>query len=84
MSTGVFPVHWKVSTISPLHKNKPIYGPENYRPLNQTSILARLTERIFDDQLINFLTTDDLTGEYQHGFRKRISRNPRHFAFFDW
>lgn len=77
MSTGVCPVHWKVSNIISLHENGPFCDPQNCCPTNHAFFLIRLLERT------EFLTTKDLIGKSQHGFIKHRSSASSHVDSFD-
>lgn len=84
MPTGIFPVYQKVSAIAPLHSNGPLCDPKNYRLMNQIPILVRRTETTVMNQLIDYLTTNDITGESKYGFLKCVPRISCHFEFFIW
>lgn len=46
-----------------LFTNGQLYDIQNYRPINQTLILARPVERIAKYQLVDLLTINESVGE---------------------
>ena len=67
LSTGRIPAIWKTSMIIPLQK--PASEPSSYRPVSIISPIARLAEKIVQEQIVE---NAELPGE-QHGFRKGYS-----------
>lgn len=54
------------------------YDPQNCRLINQTPVLAKIMDSIVKDQLIIFLTNNELIGEFQHDFLKHRPCTPCH------
>ena len=46
MSTSILPMAWKVATVTALHKKGDRYAPNNYRPVNLTSVVCKMLETI--------------------------------------
>ena len=73
LDLGIIPKPCKLSYIVPIHKKGKKDKPENYRPISLTSQLIKLFERIIKKQLVNYLESNNLIGNFQHGFRKNRS-----------
>lgn len=69
---GYFPSQWKTSVVLVLPKpNRVDYNlTSSYRPISLTSHLSKLLEKIVNTDLMNYLETNDLLDDAQHGFRK--------------
>jgi hypothetical protein len=50
-NSGILPVEWKLSTIVPVFKNGSKSNPSNYRPINLTSPIARLMEKMISESI---------------------------------
>ncbi len=46
LQQGIVPLDWKLGNISPIHKKGKKNIPENYRPINLTSIISKCMEKI--------------------------------------
>ena len=62
------PDEWRVSNITPIYKKGPKSEPGNYRPVNLTSAVCKLMERVVKDELEVHLEQNSLIGASQHGF----------------
>ncbi|KAK2190998.1 hypothetical protein NP493_63g03042 [Ridgeia piscesae] len=51
-------------------KKGPRNKSENYRPVNLTSVICKLLERLIKDHLVDFLVKNNLVKPPQHGFLK--------------
>ena len=73
LKEGVVPFDWKEANIIPLFKicfrNKSKY----YRPVNLTSVICTLLERLIKDHMVDFLVRHKLLNSSQHGFLKARS-----------
>ena len=69
----IIPKACKLSYIVPIHKKGRKDKPENYRPISLTSQLIKLFERIIKKEIVNYLESNNLIGNFQHGFRKNRS-----------
>ena len=53
--TGMSPQEWKASRMSPVYKNGSRNNPSNYRPISVIPAVAKIFEKIFCDQLFEYL-----------------------------
>ena len=68
--SGIFPDDWKCARVTPLFKQGDPSDLNNYRPISVISVIAKVFERIvYDHQLYNFLTSEDIISNHQSGFR---------------
>jgi len=73
MQNGTFPSCEKVAKVVPLFKTGSRTNIDNYRPISVLNILSKLVERVFYNQLINYLENNKLLSEHQYGFRRNRS-----------
>ena len=66
---GTIPSNLKTGLISPIFKGGDRCAPQNYRPVSLTSHITKIFEKIVAKEINNFLETNDLFNEEQHGFR---------------
>lgn len=66
LSSGTFPLCWKKSFISPIHKSGDKQNVKNYRPVSKMSILPKMFEAIISKKLSNLLCNN--ISFSQHGF----------------
>ena len=71
--TGEIPEILKVSKIVPLHKGNSRHQMKNYRPISLTSHLGKGMEKVLKKHLVNYLESENLLNEHQHGFRAQRS-----------
>ena len=64
------PRDWKRSLIFPIIKKPGSSDIENFRPINVTSCMCRLLERIIRDSIQDFLDVNGLINSSQHGFSR--------------
>ena len=57
---GVFPFEWKTSRVTPVRKGGAKDDPNKYRPISVISVVAKAFEKIFFDQLNEYLNTNKL------------------------
>jgi hypothetical protein len=67
--TGSVPRIWKSARVSPLFKSGDKTLPINYRPISLTSHCGKILEKLVKKQLVEFLESQHLLSEHQHGFR---------------
>nr|CAH8858117.1 unnamed protein product [Trichobilharzia regenti] len=84
LSDGTYPNCWKKSYIVPIHKYGPIADINNYRPINITSVVSRVMEKIVKTQIIQYLLSNDLLSPSQYGFLSRRSCITCHLDYFDY
>ena len=67
------PSPWLTSTVIPLFKKGNRCSVSNYRPISLTSSCCKIMESVISDALSNYLLTNNLLSEHQHGFIKNRS-----------
>ena len=70
------PGDWRKANVIPNYKQgKKDWGKaENYRPISLTSISCKVLEHIIHSNVMNYLCTNNILSDVQHGFRKSRSR----------
>lgn len=68
---AIFPEILKIGQIIPLHKGGNKHNIENYRPIANTSTIAKIFEKIVQNRLMGFLENTKYLYPQQHGFRKK-------------
>ena len=68
--TGGVPDDWRTAQVLPIYKKGSRSNPLNYRPVSLTSILSKLMEHIICHNINNYLDSNNILSESQHGFRK--------------
>ena len=69
----MFPHDWKISRVTPVHKNGPFNDMNNYRPVSVISIIAKIMEKLIHNQLYLYLNEANVLTNSQHGFRPNHS-----------
>jgi hypothetical protein len=64
------PAQWKEANVTAIFKKGNRKQAGNYRPISLTSILCKIFESILRDNIVNYMETNKLFTEFQHGFRK--------------
>ena len=64
------PRQWKISDVVPIYKSGDKQKPENYRPISLNPICSNLMQRIVNEKIIQFMTTNNLFAPEQFGFMK--------------
>ena len=70
LDNGVLPDMWKFANVTPIFKKGDRSSTENYRPVSLTSQVSKLCEKIVRKGILNFLETNSVFCDEQHGFRK--------------
>ena len=75
LGTSHFPMKWKLARVLPLLKSTDADAnlPGSFRPIAQLSIISKLTERIFQTQLLTYLETTGQLQDNQHAYRQKCS-----------
>ena len=74
LTTGIVPDSWKMSLVKPIYKSSgSLSEPANFRPISIVPGIAKIAERIVQEQLYGFFESHHLFSETQHGFRKNHS-----------
>ena len=83
MACESVPDDWKEANVVPVYKGGSRNVATNYRPISLTSQLCKVFETIIRDQVIEFLETNALIRNSQHGFRKGRSCLTNLLLFLD-
>ena len=81
INTGIFPTDWAKGTITILPKSGTLSDPSNWRPITQTSIFAKIFEKIIYQRTLQYITDNSVLTKYQYGFMK--GKSTQH-AIFDF
>ena len=73
LQTGAIPQDWRDANITPLHKKGSRMKCNNYRPVSLTSQVAKLLERLVQEQLWEHIKRNNLITCDQHGFQSNCS-----------
>lgn len=71
--TGVVSAVWKHSIVVPIHKSGDADLPNNYCPISLLPILSKILEKIITSQLTEYLDSNSILSNTQHGFRGSLS-----------
>ena len=66
---GYYPNEWSESIILPLFKKGNINDPNNYRGISLCNIASKLYSSVINNRLKCWIDKNNLTGEYQAGFK---------------
>ena len=69
LMTGIFLSDWKMGKVSPIFKNGSKSDLNNYRPISVIPTVAKIFEKIINDQLYQYLNENGLLNSGQSGFR---------------
>ena len=72
-STGIFPSEMKIAKVIPLFKNGNKSDFSNYRPISLLSQFSKISEKIFNERLQQFLNANNILSNSQYGFRAHMS-----------
>ena len=73
INEGQFPKDWKEALVTPVLKKGDPKLKENYRPVSCLPAASKLLEMLVCDQTTNFMESNKLLPENQHGFRAKRS-----------
>ena len=73
LATATVPAAWKHALVTPIPKGKVTNSPADTRPISILPAILKLTERIVQHQLSEYLDEHELLADSQHGYRKRFS-----------
>ena len=82
LDSGHVPKEWKDSTITPIYKKGSRSDPANYRPVNLTSNICKLMEKLIKSGIQRHMEEHVLTNS-QHGFRSGRSPQTNLIEFMD-
>ena len=70
---GVFPDIWKVAKVTPIFKSGSRSEANNYRPISVVSVFSRILEKIFHNQIYEYLKATKALTMSQSAFQKCCS-----------
>ena len=70
LTEGSVPTLLKRAAVVPIYKSGDRSLPSNYRPVSLTSILMKVMEKLVRENIVTFLTENNLFNPSQHGFMK--------------
>lgn len=73
VSSGAIPDDWRIARVTPVYKKGNRLNFCNYRPISLTCHCCKLLEHIIAKYLNNFLQSQNILTEHQHGFRRGLS-----------
>ena len=68
LSTQMLPKAWKTGNIAAIFKKGDKTLPQNYRPVQLTSIVCKIIESIITEAILKHLALNNLEDLHQHGF----------------
>ena len=69
--TGIFPYEWSRGCITVIPKGGVMSNPSNRRPIMQTSIFAKVFEKLIYRRIMSYFDDNQILSNYQYGFRPR-------------
>lgn len=73
MEVGLWPSAFKLSVITPIHKNGDKSQVQNYRPISQITTLAKIFEKVLKVRLNSYLKKFNILSDKQYGFKEGVS-----------
>ena len=72
LQTGIFADSWKLARLIPLHKGKGADKllPKSYRPISLLSPIAKLVEKVIQEQITNYLEETMQLNDNLHAYRR--------------
>jgi hypothetical protein len=70
---GIFPDIWTESIVIPLLKKGDVNNPSNYRGISLCDTSSKLYSTIINNRLQEWVEENNITGEYQAGFKRGYS-----------
>ena len=68
LRNGMIPSAWTRGTINVIPKGGDLTDPENWRPITQTSLFAKLIEKLVHKRLLRYLTRNNIISDFQFDF----------------
>ena len=70
-----FATKWKIGKLLPLHKGKGLdpLDPKLYRPISLLPVIGKITEKILQKQIMNFMESSGQLNNNIHSYRKQHS-----------
>ena len=73
LSVAAVPAEWKNAVIIPVLKKGSAGSVTNYRPISLTSVPSKILERVLSHKITEYLLSNNLICDAQHGFLKHRS-----------
>lgn len=73
LTTGLVPTLYKKAKVIPLFKKGDPHLASNYRPISILPVVSKIFEKLVNNQILNYLETNNLLTPSQYGFRKNKS-----------
>ena len=75
IKSSKFAIKWKIGKLLPLHKGKGLNpnDPKSYRPISLLPVIGKITERILQSQIQNFMENSGQFNSNHHSYRKNHS-----------
>jgi len=70
---GIFPDSWTESIVLPLYKKGDVNNPSNYRGISLCNVSSKVYATIINIRLQKWVEMNNITGEWQAGFKKGYS-----------
>jgi hypothetical protein len=83
LKTGQVVDDWKLAYVTTIYKKGSRVQAGNYRPVSLTSQLGKLLESLIRDKIVEFLETNQVIRDTQHGFRRGRSCVSNLMSFLD-
>ena len=83
LTSGVYPQIWKTSIIAPKRKRNNNNEISNFRPINITSVMSRLMEKVISAEISSHIHKNKLLVNSQHGFTKNRSTMSCQYDFLN-
>ena len=79
--SGIFPNEWSKGCVTVIPKSGKLSDPSNWRPITQTSIFAKVLEKLVNRRMTGYFGDNHILSEYQYGFRPELSTQQSVFDF---
>ena len=63
-----FPETWKHAIVTPVYKKGDVFSPSNYRPISLLSTISKVFEKLVNEQLRDYLSSNNIISRAQHDF----------------
>ena len=72
IKTSKFASRWKIGKLLPLHKGKGLNpnDPKSYRPISLLPVIGKITERVLQSQILDFMESSGQMNSNHHSYRK--------------
>lgn len=85
LESGIFPKKWKLTTVIPIEKISGTNKCEEFRPINMVPPYEKLLELCVNEQLVDYIETNNILSVYQAGFRRQHScESALQTVIFNW